>query len=264
MNFRGFSIPLLSLVLFLTLLQGLPLLAETPEEKGLRIAQLNESKNDGFKGEYAEMVMVLINAHGDKVERKMTTKTRETNDDGDQSISVFLWPADVKGTKMLTWTHKDDDDDQWLYMPALKRVKRISSRNKSGAFMGSEFAYEDLGSQEVEKYHHKFIEETTLDGREIWKMERVPTSKKSGYSKQITYVDKEYHQPLRIEYFDRKGDLMKIATFRDYREMGDFWRVHEIDMDNVQTKKRSIITWSTREIGKKYSEYDFESDSLVN
>ncbi|CAM2005450.1 outer membrane lipoprotein-sorting protein [Acanthopleuribacter pedis] len=253
----------LALSIALTL-GALPLAAQSPEKKGLEIAKENEKMNDGFVGEYAEMTMVLINAHGDRIERKMTTQTRETKREGDQSVSLFLWPADVKGTKMLTWTYKKKDDDQWLYLPALKRVKRISSRNKSGAFMGSEFAYEDLGSQEVEKFKHKWLEDTRLDGREVWKLQRIPVSRKSGYSKQITWVDKEYHNPLKTEYYDRKGELMKTATFRDYRKLGEHWRVHEIEMNNHQTKKSSIITWSKREVGKDYDEYEFESDSLVN
>ena len=252
------------LLLASLLLTALPLLAETPEEKGLRIAIENDKNNDGFGGEFSEMTMVLINAHGDRIERKMTTQTRETKREGDQSVSTFLWPADVKGTKMLTWTYKKKDDDQWLYLPALKRVKRISSRNKSGAFMGSEFSYEDLGSQEVEKFKHSWLEDTTLEGREVWKMQRIPVSKKSGYSKQVVWVDKEYHNPVRIDYYDRKGELLKTASFRDYRKLDKFWRVHEIEMNNHQTKKSSIITWSTRDLGKDFDEYEFESQSLVN
>ena len=105
---------------------------ETPETKGLRIATKADAVNAGFKGEASEMVMILTNAHGDKTTRKMSSKTLEGTDDGDRSIITFIWPADVKGTKMLTWTHKVGNDDQWLYLPSLKRVKRISSRNKSG------------------------------------------------------------------------------------------------------------------------------------
>ena len=105
------------------------------------------------------MTLELINAHGDVTKRKMVMEVLEGTDDGDKSRSVFEWPADVKGTKLLTWTHKKGDDDRWLYLPAVKRVKRISSSNKSGSFMGSEFAYEDFSSQEVEKYTYKLLDE---------------------------------------------------------------------------------------------------------
>ena len=112
-------------------------------QKGLEIMTKADKANSGFLGETSEMHMTLINAHGDKVERKMNSKITETESDGDKSIFTFQWPADVKGTKMLTWTHKKGNDDQWLYLPALKRVKRITSRNKTGSFMGSEFSYEE-------------------------------------------------------------------------------------------------------------------------
>ena len=231
--------------------------------RGLEIAQLSEQANDGFVGEYSAMEMVLINAHGDKTTRKLTTDTAETDGDGDKSVSTFEWPADVKGTKMLTWTHKSEDDDQWLYLPSLKRVKRISSKNKSGSFMGSEFAYEDLGSQEVEKYSYLYLRDEAMEGRDCYVMERNPVSKKSGYSKQVVWMAKDILNPVRIDYYDRKGELLKVGVFRDYREMDGFWRVHEIEMKNVQTLKSSVITWSEREIGKVFDESRFISESLT-
>ncbi len=237
-------------------------LAETPEEKGLRLAKEVDAANAGFAGEYSEMEMVLINAHGDRTVRKLVTEVKEKENDGDMSLSTFEWPADVKDTRMLTWSHKTGDDDQWLYLPALKRVKRISSRNKSGAFMGSEFSYEDLGSQEVEEFTHKFLEDTELDGRACWLLERDPVSEKSGYSKEIVWMDKEYMNPLKIEYYDRKGELLKVGRFLDYKQYEKWWRVSAIEMENVQTHKKSVITWTVREIGKDYSEHRFSSDTL--
>ena len=135
------------------------------EDKGLEIARKTDKANDGFKGEVSTMEMVLINAHGDRTTRKLTSRGIETASDGDRSRIEFEWPADVKGTRMLTWTHRKNDDDQWLYLPAVKRVKRISSNNKSGSFMGSEFAYEDLGSQEVDKYKYKLLADEPVAGR---------------------------------------------------------------------------------------------------
>jgi len=236
--------------------------AETATEKGLRLATGNRESMTGFLGEYQETEMILVNAQGDETVRRMISKTRETKTDGDQLVITFLWPADVKGTRMLTHTHKKRDDDQWLYLPSLKRVKRISSRNQSGSFMGSEFAYEDLGSQEVEKYKHKWLQDVTLDGRECWLMERIPLSSTSGYSKQIMWVDKEYRQPLKMEYFDRKGELLKRALFSKYIKLDQWWRVHEIKMENLQTRKSSFIKWTVRKLNNKYRMEDFEADAL--
>ena len=121
------------------------------KKAGLEIALKNDVANQGFKSESSVMEMKLINAYGDVTTRRMLSQVLEGTNEGDLSLATFEWPADVKGTKMLTHTMKSTDDKQWLYLPAIKRVKRISSRNKSGSFMGSEFSYEDLGSQEVEK-----------------------------------------------------------------------------------------------------------------
>jgi len=241
----------------------LPLLAQDAQKEGLRIATLLDAANNGFIGEYTELEMLLINAHGDSTTRKMTTEVREKNGDGDQSIATFLWPADVKGTRLLTWSHKDGNDDQWLYLPSLKKVKRISSRSKSGSFMGSEFSYEDLGSPEVEEYTHHFIEETTVDGRKLWVIERKSVNKKSGYSKEIGWFDQEYMNPLKIEYYDRKGELLKVAEFGDYKKFDKWWRQGFIKMENVQTKKKSVLTWTKRELGRGYDEDYFASDSLI-
>lgn len=248
----------------LALLAPLALLAQSPQQKGLQIARDVDAANNGFKGEYAEMEMVLINAHGDKTTRKLLNESIESEGDGDRSVSTFQWPADVKGTRMLTWSHKTGDDDQWLYLPSLKRVKRIASQNKSGAFMGSEFSYEDLGSQEVEEFTYKFLEDTSYENRPCWKIERVPVSPRSGYSKEITWMDKEYMNPVRIEYYDRKGELLKVGVFSKYVKYGKFWRANRIDMDNVQTKKRSELTWTTRELNKSFPDSRFASDSLEN
>ena len=131
---------MLSMALFLSLFP-LVATAETPEEKGLAIAQEADRRDTGFDDFTANLLMVLRNRHGQESVRKIRIRTLEVEGDGDKGLSLFDNPRDVKGTAFLTFSHKVGDDDQWLYLPALKRVKRISARNKSGSFMGSEFAY---------------------------------------------------------------------------------------------------------------------------
>jgi hypothetical protein len=232
------------------------------EDKGLEIARRTDKANDGFKGEVSTMEMVLINAHGDRTTRKLTARGIETAGDGDRSRIEFQWPADVKGTRMLTWTHRQADDDQWLFLPAVNRVKRISSNNKSGSFMGSEFAYEDLGSQEVDKYKYKFLADELVAGRPTWKIERIPVDPRSGYSRQITWTDQEYMNAIKVEYYDRKGELLKTATFSGYAKLGKWWRPGKIVMVNHQTKKESQLTWSARKLEVSLAENEFQSDGL--
>ncbi|MCB0419941.1 MAG: outer membrane lipoprotein-sorting protein [Bdellovibrionales bacterium] len=236
--------------------------AETPESKGLKIARMTEKANEGFIGEESDMEMILINAHGDRIERKMNSITKEIKNDGDKSLVTFLWPADVKGTKMLTWSHKEGSDDQWLYMPSHKRTRRISSRSQTGSFMASEFSYEDLGSQEIEKYKYKYIRDAKLNGRDTWVVEAYPKDKKSGYSKQVIWTDKDHKNPLKVEYYNRRSELLKTAEFQNYQKIKKWWRPEKIEMKNHQTKKASILMWKNRKLGKKFKDSEFHQKSL--
>lgn len=236
--------------------------APDPFARGLDLALAFRVANAGFGSEKATMMLELINAHGDITRRKMQMEVIETPNDGDRSRSTFESPADVKGTKLLTWTHRKADDDQWLFLPAVKRTKRISSNNKSGSFMGSEFAYEDLSSPEVEKFRHKYLGEPKLNGRDTYHVERYPNDKNSGYVRQVAWMDKQYANPLRIEYYDRKNELLKIAVFEGYKKHGKHWRFGSIKVENVQTKKRSTLTWENRQLGTKLPPESFDSARL--
>ncbi len=239
-----------------------PAVAGPAEEKGLQLVVAADKANEGFGTEKATMTLDLINAHGDVTQRKMRMEIMEGTGDGDRAILVFDWPADVKGTKLLTFTHKRGDDDQWLYLPAIKRVKRIASNNKSGSFMGSEFAYEDLSAPEVEKFNYKYLADVTEGGRAAYHLERYPVDKNSGYKRQVLWMDKEYHSPLKVEYYDRKNELLKIAQFKGYKKTGKWWRWDMIAVENVQTKKKSVLTWKDRHLGAKVDAAHFDSAAL--
>ena len=166
-------------ILLLLLSLTLPeiILAADPAQRGLEIAQEGDRRDTGFKDSKADLTMLLKNRNGDESLRHIRIRTLEVEGDGDKSMSIFDKPFDVKGTAFLSYSHKSGSDDQWLYLPALKRVKRIASRNKSGSFMGSEFAYEDISSQEVEKYTYKYLRDEACGDRECVVMERYPVDK---------------------------------------------------------------------------------------
>lgn len=240
-----------------------PVVAETPEEKGLAIAREVDARDTGWGDFQASMSMLLKNRHGEESLRQMRAKGLEVENDGDKSLIVFDQPRDVKGTALLTFSHKVKDDDQWLYLPALKRVKRIASRNKSGPFMGSEFAFEDLASQEVEKYTYKFIRDDELDGTTVFVMERYPVSKYSGYTRQLAWIDRERYIPLKIEFYDRKNALLKVLVFRGYKQYLDqYWRADEMYMDNKQTGKSTLLTWKDYKFRTGFKDSDFTRNSL--
>lgn len=237
--------------------------AETPEEKGLAIAKEIDTRDVGFVKHSADLTMKLKNRHGQTSERSMRMKTLEGKKEGDKSVIIFDNPRDVKGTAMLTHTYKTKTDDQWLYLPALKRVKRIASKNKSGPFMGSEFAYEDLNSQEVEKYTYKYIKDDTLEGKKVFVVERYPVDKWSGYTKQVAYIDQERYIPLKMVFYDRKEALLKTMTFNSYQQYKNkYWRADEFHMVNHQKGKETWLTFKNYDFDIKVSDRDFHHNSL--
>ncbi len=237
--------------------------AETAEEKGLAIAVEADRRDSGFVDYSNNVEMILRNKQGQESIRLIRSKTLEVDGDGDKSLTIFDEPNDVKGTALLSFTHKEGPDDQWLYLPALKRVKRIASDNKSGPFMGSEFAYEDITSQEVEKYTYKFLRDDTLDGMEVFVFERYPVDKKSGYTRQVIWLDKEHYKERKIEFYDRKDTLLKTLLLTDYHQYLDrFWRAHQMDMENHQTGKSTRLIQSNYEYQTGLSDRDFDTNSL--
>jgi outer membrane lipoprotein-sorting protein len=233
------------------------------EEKGLAIATASKAKGEGWGDSTGKMKMLLRNAQGQTSTRELRILSLEMKSDGDKSLSIFDTPADVRNTKMLTYSHNDKADEQWLYLPALKRVKRISSKSKSGPFMGSEFAFEDLTSFEVEKFSYKYLGEEKVNGLDCYKSEAIPAYEHSGYSKQIIWLDKEELRAQRIEYYDRKGALLKSQNFDQYTLYLDkFWRAHTSVMVNHQTKKSTVLQWSDLEFNKGLGEADFHQNVL--
>jgi outer membrane lipoprotein-sorting protein len=238
--------------------------AETPAEKGLRIAKEADARDLGFGDSSADMLMTLKNRAGQTSTRKISSKVLEVQGDGDKSLSLFDTPADIKGTAMLTFSHGLQPDDQWLYLPALRRVKRINSRNKSGPFMGSEFAFEDLGSQEVEKYTYKYLrEEPCGNGWKCHVSERTPAYKYSGYSKQIGWLDTKEYRLVKTEFYDRKGSKMKTLTASGYKQyLGKYWRPGVMNMQNHLTGKGTVLQWSNYKFRTGLSKRDFNKNAL--
>jgi len=239
-------------------------MAQSAEEKGRQIAIEADKADEGFESLSNKTTMILKNKQGQESTRYMSGKTLELTSDGDKSLIVFESPRDVKGTATLTFTHKEGPDDQWLYLPAIKRVKRISSSNKSGPFMGSEFAYEDLSSQEVEKYEYKFISEETFNGVETYVVERYPLDPKSGYTKQTVWWNKDNYRLEKIDFYDRKNALLKTLTYAEYKIYLDkHWRANEMSMVNHQSEKSTKLVFSEYAFKVGLSDNDFSQNSLI-
>lgn len=253
------------LVIVLAALMALPnvVLAETAEEKGRAIAIESDNRDKGWADSSADMKMVLRNRHGKESTRKIRVTNLEMENDGDKGLTVFDHPRDVKGTAFLSYSHSLVPDEQWIYLPALKRVKRISSSNKSGPFMGSEFAYEDISSFEIPKYSYLYLRDEVLDGQDCFVLELRPQYKHSGYTKSIVWIDKEEYRTQRIDYYDRKDSLLKTQRFKDYKQyLGQYWRAHTQTMENQQNGKSTTLYWDNFQFKTGLTEKDFEKNDL--
>ena len=250
-------------IVALTLILSAFAQAETPEEKGLAIAIESDNRNLGWQDSTADMTMTLRNKQGEESVRSLRVKSLEVENDGDKSMTIFDEPKDVRGTALLTFSHKTDADDQWLYLPALKRVKRIASRNKSGPFMGSEFAFEDLSSQEVEKYTYTHLRDEACGDMQCFVVERIPTDKYSGYTKQIAWIDQAEYRVIKIEFYDRKKTLLKTLDFEGYQQyLEQYWRPDLMKMVNHQTGKSTDLAWSDYAFKNGLKDGDFTKNSL--
>ena len=188
--------------------------AESSQDKGLAIAQSIKARDLGWGNSAADLTMILRTASGQEVVREMRSKSLEVVGDGDKALTIFDTPRDVKGTTFLSFSHTQDADDQWIYLPAIKRVKRIASRNKSGPFLSSEFAFEDLSSFEIEKFTFDYLRDEHYAEQEMVVVQMVPTDKYSGYKKSIAWVDKAHYRVFKIDFYDRRNTLLKTLTFK--------------------------------------------------
>lgn len=238
---------------------------EQVQNKGFEIAARSDRSDNGFGDSTVKMNMVLRNAAGQQTVRTLSLQTLEkvSEDVGDKTIIVFDSPADIDGTALLSHAKILEADDQWLYLPALKRIKRISSVNKSGPFVGSEFAFEDFTSLELNKFSYEYLRSEACGELQCDVVQRIPRYEHSGYSKQISWLDQKDFQVRKVEFYDRRGDLLKTLTLEDYRQYaGKYWRAHKLTMLNHQTKKYTELNYTNYQFANGLHENNFNKTVL--
>lgn len=241
---------------------ALPLLADDAA-KGRQIAEEFKQRDRGWGDSESELLMILRNAAGQQSERRMRTLSYEMQDDGDKALTIFDEPRDIRGSAFLSHSHPNAEDDQWLYLPSLKRTRRIASRNKSGPFMASEFAYEDMTSFELEKFAFNYLRDEDLNGELCFVIEQKPTDSFSGYSTTHVWIDQQHYRLQKVDYYDRKGSLLKTLTLHDYQQYLDkFWRPHRMTMLNHQTGKSTDLLLQSIRFGTGRVEADFDVAAL--
>ena len=246
------------------LLMTIAYAAQAKDDRGFEIAARSDRTDLGFGDSEVELKMVLRNAAGQEATRALRIATLEKPDEsvGDKSLVVFDTPRDIEGTALLSHAKILDPDDQWLYLPALKRVKRISSSNKSGPFVGSEFAFEDFTAVELNKFSYTYVGEVPCGDLTCDVLERTPRYENSGYTKQISWVDQADYQIRKVEFYDRRGDLLKVLELKDYRNYDGIWRAHTLSMSNVQTNKQTDLLYGDYTFDNGLAENDFVKGRL--
>jgi len=231
-------------------------------QSALEVAKKSFEQISGYKSSISETTMILKNAKGVKNTRKLHIQKIESKN-GDKSLIHFMYPLDIKDTKLLSYEKIGKDDKQWLYLPALKRIKRISSRNKSGSFMASEFSYEDIASQNYKNYTYKGkAKKVSKGGKSYLQIERIPIDKNSGYSKQIVYINPKTYLAKYGEYYDKQRRLLKKVSFLKYKKISSVYRIVKIEMKNVQNGKSTILIWDKDRIKTRLNEAMFSKRVL--
>ena len=232
-------------------------------EKGLEIAKQVKARDIGWGDSEADLKMTLRTKSGQEIVRQMRSKQLEVENDGDKGLTIFDTPLDVKGTVFLSFSHTVDADDQWLFLPALKRVKRIASRNKSGPFLGSEFAFEDLSSFEVEKFTYEYLRDEELNGLDMHVVEMRPTDKYSGYTRSHVWIDKKHKRFFKVDFYDRRDTLLKTLMVGNYSLYLDkYWRPDEQFMVNHKSGKSTDLEFSNFRFNVGLTDRDFNEKRL--
>lgn len=209
-----------------------------------------------------ELVMTLVNSRG---EQRVRNLKQFMKDDGKtkKKIMFFQAPADVRNTSFMNWSYSDGhDDDQWIYLPALKRTKRISSDGKGDYFMGSDFTYDDLGDRHPDEDNHKLLREETIDGHACYVVESTPKASGYIYSKTISWVMKDSYIGLKREFYDSKGNLLKTLSIKKFDKISGIWTILESEMHNVQKNHKTLMKFSDVQYNKGIPESQFTERSM--
>jgi len=209
------------------------------------------------------LTMTLTNKSGQTRVRKIQQYTKDLGDT-EKSIMFFLSPADVKNTSFMNWSYDSDkSDDQWIYLPALKKVKRISSDSKNDYFMGSDFTYDDLGDRKLDADVHKLLKEETIDGHACYVVESVSKDEDYMYSKTITWIRKDNFVGVKKEFYDEDDELLKILSIKKVEKIEGFWIISHSEMKNVQKNHKTSMKLSNIKVNTGVSASKFSERMMM-
>ena len=258
------------ILLSILILFSTPTHAQTPDSSiaitptGYDIIKKQQDLDLGFHDETMMGQMTLHSANGEKTERVFESKRFEKQTGiGEKSLIKFMKPADIQGTGLLSYQNKKADDDQWLYLPSMKKTKRISGSGKSGSFVGSEFSFEDLIPPDIDKYTYQYLKSESCGDTTCYVVSSTPQTSDSGYSKTISWIRIDNYRVVKAEFYDKKDRLLKTATFEDYRLINDkYWRTFRLIMKNQITGKETDFLVENLRINAGLTTTDFTQRAL--
>ena len=191
----------------------------------------------------ARVAMKLVNPQGQVRERDMTMLRLNIGRSGDQRYYIYFHgPADVKGTSFLVWKFPAREDDRWIYIPALKLVKRIAADDKRSSFVGSDFTYEDVSGRDLEDETHALIRKENHAGRPAYVVESRPKGA-ADYAKRISWIDQERWLTLKEEYLDARNEPIRVFTADKVEQKGKYWTASARTMKNLQSGHRTEVVF---------------------
>jgi hypothetical protein len=225
--------------------------------------EISKKASDAINLDAMEMVSTLkiISQNGEERVRKLSTATRKFGEVS-KMMMKFLEPADVRGTTLLVFDYENKDDDLWIYMPALRKTRRIVSSEKGKNFMGSEFTNADMSKPNLDEFNYKLIGDETIDGKLCWKIEstcKTETQEEQyGFSRRITFIEKGNYLAYKIEYYDLSGELLRVESIKDYKKQSNgSYFAFNMEMKNVQNNRRSVMTIDKFQLGSNLTEAQF-------
>ncbi len=227
------------LFFILALCLSLPL-AQAEDLTAREIMQRVDDRDDGDNG-IMDLEMVLADKNGDQRIRKIRSFLKDKGEDK-QRLMFFIEPADVKDTAFLTYDYDAyaKDDDQWLYLPALRKTKRIASSDRSGAFMGSDFNYADMTRKDLDAYDFKILKEMEVRGEPVWLIEAIPRTreeiKETGYEKSWLMVRKDLFMVVRAVHWVDEGAEVKYLDTPKIEQIDGIWTATHLTMTTKRDK----------------------------
>ncbi len=235
---------------------------------GKQIIQEMKNRHESASEATTE-VMLLVDKKGNREKRLLKSYSKKDAQGLSRYLMVFLEPSNVRGTAMLTWEHNDRDDDQWLYLPSMRKMQRIASGSKQGYFMGTDFTYGDLEPESIDDYTYTILRSEKLGDDDCWVIEAKPLNrkvlKKTGYGKRLLWVRKDIFFAPKVEFYDRRGRLLKVQTCHDLtRVKGKMWRARKVLMDNRQREHQTVRAVQKQVIDQPISDEMFTSRYLLS